>query len=274
MNCKFKLSFGEIFLFFFCTLSILCNDEIIAQISAEPVMPSFQQIPVGKSYDPANPFPDQWNYFPQLNNPLQAMKQPQQKQTQQQNIEQMQKFGMETPPTPEQIAKGKYYEELAQRREFKQKEFFEIINTSDNEDKAIDPKKLKELEITKRKLRLADTNSIEYKSYKKFYEKSYNEIVQMLTGKTPMDLKRVVFLVENPFYKNKLSYEKYCKQIDSLVFICKQILNEKGLSTKNYMACHYAIQKLFSENVYKTVTIVTKKLTFDESIKRTSNVTI
>lgn len=69
----------------------------------------------------------------------------------------------------------------------------------------------------------------------------------MLSGKSELSLKRAVFVTENAYHKNKLNYEKYCKQIDDLVFICKQIMIEKGISSNNYMACHFAIQKLFSE---------------------------
>lgn len=180
---------------------------------------------------------------------LSQMRQENQAKTQEQNRQQMQQFGIEPPPTPEQIAKGNYYDQLAVKRELKQREFFAELKSFDIPSKPLTPKELEEKEKTQKKLRLADTNSIEYKTYKVCYQKSYNEIVNMLNGKTPMSLKRAVFLTENPFYKNKLSYEKYCKQINDLVFICKQIMAENNLSPKNYMACHFAIQKLYAEKI-------------------------
>lgn len=229
-----------------CLSTILFSFDSFAQINTEPVMPTFQPVPIGHSYTPGNPFPDQWDYFPQLKNPLQSMREQQQQQIQQQNRQQMQKFGTEPQPTQEQM-KVDYYDKLTVARQQKTQELFNEINTLDNSQSKIDPKKLIEYERAKKKLRLADTNSVDFKSYRKYYELSYNEITQMLSEKKSLNLKRAVFLIETPFYKNKLSYEKYCKQIDDLVFICKQIMTEKGINPKNYMACHYAIQKLFSE---------------------------
>ncbi len=180
---------------------------------------------------------------------LHELRQQNQQQVQQQNRQVMQQLGYEPPPTYEQIAKGHYYDELSVKRELKQKELFNTINTLDIDVRPMDPTKLAELAKYKKRLRLADTNSTDYKTYRKYYEKSYTELTKMLSGRAPMNLKRAVFLVENPFYKNQLDYEKYCKQITDLVFICKRIILEKGLNPNNYMACHYAIQKLFSEKI-------------------------
>ncbi len=168
-------------------------------------------------------------------------------QIQQQNLQQMQKFGHQPPPTQAEM-KADYYDRQAIIRQQKIKELYAEINTLDNSViRPIDPIKSEELEKIKRKLRVADTNSIDYKNYIKYYNDAYNELVNMLSGKTALNLKRAVFVVENAYHKNKLNYEKYCKQIDDLAFICKQIMKEKGLDLKNYMACHYTIQKLFAE---------------------------
>ncbi len=162
-----------------------------------------------------------------------------------------------------------YYDKQSLARQLKEQELYNEINKIDEYAKA-DEAHQKEIEAIKKKLRLADTISNEYKSYLKYYEKTYADILQMLTGKIPIDLKRAVFLVENPYYQNKLNYTNYCKQIDSLVFICKQIMADNNLSSKNYMACHYAIQKLFSEKVtYKNTqgkTTIFEPLVYDLSI--------
>ena len=231
-----------------CILTVLFSIDSFAQINTEPVMPTFQQVPVGHSYTPGNPFPDQWDYFPQLKNPLQTMREQQRQQIQQQNRQQMQNFGIEPQPTQEQM-KVDYYNQLAIARQRKAQEFYADLNALDNSVRPIDPKLLEELERTKKKLRVADTNSVDFKNHLKYYNSAYNEIVNMLSGKSPLNLKRAVFITENAYHKNKLSYEKYCKQIDDLVFICKQIMTEKRINPKNYMACHFAIQKLFSEKV-------------------------
>lgn len=172
-------------------------------------------------------------------------------QIQQQNLQQMQKFGHQPPPKQEEM-KVDYYDKQAIIRQQKMKELYEEINSINNSYEPADPIKLEELEKVKRKLRVADTNSVDYKNYIKYYNEAYNELVNMLSGKTALNLKRAVFVVENAYHKNKLNYEKYCKQIDNLVFICKQIMKEKGLDLKNYMACHYTIQRLFAEKfIYK-----------------------
>lgn len=202
---------------------------------------------------------------------LEQMRKEQQQQVQEQNRQTMQQFGSIPPPTQAEIAGGHYYDALAVKKEQKQRELFSEINALNNPKINTSDRKIsKEVDELKLKLRLADTNSVNYKSYKKFYQKSYNELFQMLSGKAPLNLKRAVFLTENPFHKNTLSYEKYCKQIDSLTFICKQIISQNGLNDKNYMASHYAIQKLFSEkgtyknNLGKEVTF--EPLTYDLSI--------
>lgn len=219
-----------------CLFTILFFVRTFAQIGnpPSPTFTTFQQITPGQKNNPIRAYStgiNDKNTSNRVNN--QAM-------------------GYTPQPTQEEM-NADYYNKLTTAKQKKTRELYSEINTRDNIRKPIDPKVLAEFERTKQELRLADTSSTNYKIYKKYFQKSYNEIVQMLSKKAPMCLKRAVFLVENPFYKNKLSYEKYCKQIDSLVFICKQIILAEGLSPKNYMACHYAIQKLFSEKIkYKS----------------------
>lgn len=227
MNHKYTLSF-YIYLFSFA-VTILFSVETFAQI--KPIQePKFETI---------QPTSEPSSYLQMGGNAEDIIRQ--------QNDQARKMMGYTPPPTREQIAKGNYYDDIAKSRALKQKEFFKEINELDNSSKTIDPKRLAEYEKSKRDLRLADTSSVDYKMYRKYYDKSYAEIVGMLSEKSPLNLKRAVFLVENPFYKNKLSYEKYSKQIENLVFVCKQIMQKEGLDPKNYMACHYAIQKLFSE---------------------------
>lgn len=175
---------------------------------------------------------------------LSELNRQQQQTTQLQNRQLMIQLGSEPPPAPEQIAEGHYYDNAVLKKEAKQRELYSEINRFSTTKASAISKAEREL---KRKLLLADTANVSYKTYLKFYEKSYAELVKMLNGSVPLNLKRAVFLTESPYYKNKLSYEKYCRQIDSLVYICKQVLKQEGLSENNYMACHYVIQKLFSQ---------------------------
>ena len=87
-------------------LFLLASVNCFAQ-SMEPIFPQPNIIPLGNSYNPQNPFPDQWNYFPQLKkDPLQTVTNQQQQLAQQQNRQQMQSFRNPPPPTPAEITQA------------------------------------------------------------------------------------------------------------------------------------------------------------------------
>ncbi|HEY9083436.1 MAG TPA: hypothetical protein VIN73_08875 [Vicingaceae bacterium] len=201
------------------------------------------QIPAGHSYEPENPFPIQ-SQQPKFMT-LKDLREQQQIQYQKQNRQQKQQFGITPQPTQEQM-KVDYYNQLAIAKQRKTQEFYNDLSTINNSQQLttnVDEKYQK----TIKKLRIIDTNSLAYVNHIKYYNSAYDEIVSMLSGKSELSLKRAVFVTENAYHKNKLNYEKYCKQIDNLVFVCKQIMIEKGLSFNNYMACHFVIQELFSK---------------------------
>ena len=52
----------------------------------------------------------------------------------------------------------------------------------------------------------------------------------MLTGRTPISFKRAVFLTENAFYNNKLSYPAFCGDIAKIGGQLKTMINQKGIS--------------------------------------------
>lgn len=208
--------------------------------------------------------------FPNSNQPpkaptLQELNQQQQVQIQQQNRQQMEKFGYQPPPTPQQQT-WDYYDQQAIAKQQKTKELYELINSVDNQTHS-SPKVSEEFNFL---FLIADTNSTAYKIYFQHYNTAFNEISDMLSGKKELSLKRAVFVVENAYHQNKLSYTNFCKQINELVLVCKHILKEKGLKSDNYMACHYAIQKLFSESFTykntagKTVSFIPYGYDFDD----------
>src|ERR1035438_7405858 len=90
-----------IILSFFLNLISIENSE--GQVNTEPVFPANEQIPLGKSYDPANPFPSQWNYFPQLKDVLKTKREQEATGTQNGNRQNMQQIGANTPPTQKEI---------------------------------------------------------------------------------------------------------------------------------------------------------------------------
>jgi hypothetical protein len=54
-----------------------------------------------------------------------------------------------------------------------------------------------------------------------FYEPAYRELAKMLDGRYPLNFKRAVFLTENAYLDNKLSYDAFSQQISSLAQVCR-----------------------------------------------------
>lgn len=72
------------------------------------------------------------------------------------------------------------------------------------------------------------------------YKQAYQEIKGMLEGKSSLDFKRAVFLSENPFYNNTLSYSDFCRQIDEIEAKLYQFIKDENLS--RFKTCkQYAI---------------------------------
>jgi hypothetical protein len=184
-------------------------------------------------------------------NPVSTNQNPAQDIINQQNKQAMQMMGYTPPPTADQM-KVNTVDNSAAKRQKEMQELYAEINSISNDVRPVDPKISAARAKEQRKFRLADTNSVDYKTNVKYCYIAYNEITKMLAGETPLSIKRAVFITENAFYKNKLSYEKYCTQINELVFMCKQVMNQEGLNPKNQMACHYVIQKLFADTLVFT----------------------
>lgn len=54
------------------------------------------------------------------------------------------------------------------------------------------------------------------------YEKAYQELAKMLDGRYPLSFKRAVFLSENAYFDNRLSYEEFNEHIMELSRICQR----------------------------------------------------
>jgi len=54
-----------------------------------------------------------------------------------------------------------------------------------------------------------------------FYEPAYQELAKMLDDRYPLSFKRAVFLTENAYFDNQLSYEEFSQQISELAKICR-----------------------------------------------------
>lgn len=61
------------------------------------------------------------------------------------------------------------------------------------------------------------------------YEKAFNEMNQMLKGESQISFKRAVFLTENAYLENQITYEDFQKTIDALTRITKALAVNDGL---------------------------------------------
>jgi hypothetical protein len=83
----------------------------------------------------------------------------------------------------------------------------------------------------------------------KAYYQAFQKISDMLDNKQSLDLKRAVFLVENAYFNNKMSWEAFNKTIQDKVDLCKLIL-AKGKATPNSdMTKNMAIFQLMTDTL-------------------------
>jgi hypothetical protein len=54
-----------------------------------------------------------------------------------------------------------------------------------------------------------------------FYEPAYQELAKMLDERYPLNFKRAVFLTENAYFDNRLSYEEFSEKISGLATVCR-----------------------------------------------------
>ena len=151
-------------------------------------------------------------------------------------------------PTQEQITKGSYYDDMNKERKEKEQEIYSLINDfrfSNKKTLTLSPHRMSMSKL----LRLADTTIPGYHENGKIYINAANELTKMLAGELPISLKRAVFVTENAYFHNTLNYGRYCRQIDSLVIICKAIMKHFGESPDNKLCCNYAIQALYQDTL-------------------------
>lgn len=91
------------------------------------------------------------------------------------------------------------------------------------------------------------------------YRYAFTEINNMLTGKAKLDFKRAVFLTENAFHDNKLSYTEFCNKIDEIEKVIIRFMKDKGVTNhpigKQYAIFNYMMEpSIYNDSV---------KLTYD-----------
>ena len=102
-----------------------------------------------------------------------------------------------------------------------------------------------------------------------------DEINDMLCGKRPMSLKRAVFLCENAYFDNRMSYDRFNAEIQNLKKICLLKLKEEGASLQDNMAKNLMIFRVITDEVCvkepgteKTLTHYPMKYDFEDFYAR------
>lgn len=107
---------------------------------------------------------------------------------------------------------------------------------------------------------------------KENYNQAFDELNQMLKGEKPLSFKRAVFITENAYVENQLSYEDFQKQIDALVKLTKAVASNDGLIYDKkdrkqvlYAGAIYRVMKdtLIFESPDKTVSFKKYPYTYD-----------
>lgn len=63
-----------------------------------------------------------------------------------------------------------------------------------------------------------------------YYQLNYEKLDSMLSQKSPMSLKRAVYLVEGAFYNNEFSYEDFNSWLQKYVVFCKELATSQHIT--------------------------------------------
>ena len=103
-----------------------------------------------------------------------------------------------------------------------------------------------------RDIQMLSTKGFPSQSYQEgtaSYYSAFNEINNMLEGKQPLNLGRAVFLVENAYYNNTLSYENFQKNIDDQLQFCNEKIREDKLDPNNNLVKNMMLFRLISDTL-------------------------
>lgn len=86
-----------------------------------------------------------------------------------------------------------------------------------------------------------------------YYDQAFYELNQMLNNEKPLSFKRAVFITENAYTENLLSYEDFSFQIDALIKLTKAVAAMDGLdyskNDRNQVLLAGAIYKVMKDSL-------------------------
>jgi hypothetical protein len=99
-------------------------------------------------------------------------------------------------------------------------------------------------------LRNVDTNFTNYilPNISSEFTNAYTSIASMLEGRTPLSLKRAVYLVENTHINNALTFAEFSQKIDEMGKEVLEKLMKEGFNKDDQVALNWALRKYFREN--------------------------
>ncbi|WP_258542033.1 hypothetical protein [Parvicella tangerina] len=189
----------------------------------------------------------QYDYGGQYNSPVSP-------QIQQQNYQIMRNMGYTPPPTQAEIQQDlqrKAYEAYQQQQRLTQQQksvlMVKTLLAEHEKEMKYDTIAKASVKPYHGRFRFSDQNSLEYSSTKSYYNTAFKEISDMLDGKTPINLKRAIYLVENVVIKDQVSYDDYLSKIEELKTYTKGVAKKQGIDFNTYIGKHFAIQRLYSD---------------------------
>ena len=103
-----------------------------------------------------------------------------------------------------------------------------------------------------RDIQMLSTKGFPSQSYQEgtaSYYSAFNEINNMLEGRQPLSLGRAVFLVENAYYNNTLSYDNFQKHINDQLQFCNEKIREDKLDPNNNLVKNMMLFRLISDTL-------------------------
>lgn len=85
------------------------------------------------------------------------------------------------------------------------------------------------------------------------YDSTLTVLESMLEGKTPVDFKKAVYLVENSYLEGNLSYKDFCESIDYYKHLCEGLISARELkyneSDKQQVSVYAAVFTVMKDTV-------------------------
>jgi len=82
-----------------------------------------------------------------------------------------------------------------------------------------------------------------------FYRQAFVEIGEMLEGKKPLNLKRAVFLTENAYLDNRMTYDWFAADVSGNADIIKSLIAQEGYKFENPTAKKWGLQQFLADTV-------------------------